>query len=161
MKTTDYHRAVLGRRAFNKTASVARGVLFIFVFVSALSAAGAASGAERSGLAPEDERVIANPHDPVGGRSQCSACHTAKPPELSFDAVTTCVKCHSGNVDSHPVSRHPVGEVVRIRVPSFLPLTGDGRMVCYTCHDPHDKGRRKKMLRVDFQSLCSSCHVGY
>lgn len=161
MKTSDYQKAVAGRGTVFKTACGARPVLLVFAFVLAAAAAGTLFCAGRAEGAPEDERVIANPHDPVGGRAQCSACHTAKPPELSFDAVTTCIKCHSGNVDSHPVSRHPVGKVARIRVPSFLPLTGDGRMVCYTCHDPHDKGRRKRMLRVDFQSLCSSCHVGY
>jgi len=162
IKMPDNNKDVRGRvDAFCKMAFGARLIFSILILVSAVSVADTAFSAERAALSPEDTREIIDPHDAKGGQSRCSACHTAKPPELSFDPVTTCVKCHAGNVDSHPVSRHPVGEVARIRVPSFLPLTRDGRMVCYTCHDSHNKTRIKKMLRVEFQSLCSSCHVGY
>lgn len=141
---------------------------FVSAFILAMVAAQAAlcdehGKHEGAAVRGEDDRAIINPHDALGARPFCSVCHTAKPPELSFDAVTTCVKCHAGNIDNHPISRHPIGGVPRIRVPSFLPLTADGRMVCYTCHDPHKKltDERQDMLRVDYQTLCSACHVGY
>lgn len=167
MKNSGCQKAGLGRIVAYQRAPVMRLYAFACVFMLAMLAGQTAScddyGKSGSAVEREGDRAIVNPHDASGDHPFCSACHTAKPPALSFDAVTTCVKCHSGNVNNHPVSRHPIGGVPRIRVPSYLPLTTDGRMVCYTCHDPHKKLKeeRKKMLRVDYETLCASCHVGY
>lgn len=130
---------------------------FLLVVARAPSHAFAAEAAGEEG---GSARQLLNPHDP-DNPELCSSCHAAKPPALSFDAITTCVKCHSGNVDNHPVSRHPIGKKPRMSLPSFFPITKNGEMVCYTCHDPHNRLRRPKMLRVDYQTLCASCHVGY
>lgn len=108
----------------------------------------------------EEEPVNVNPHD-YGRKELCSLCHAEDGVSLNFDPVTTCTKCHSGNVANHPVSRHPIGKVPRIAIPDILPLTKDRQIVCYTCHDPHNKSKHIKMLRVDFLKLCASCHVGY
>lgn len=104
------------------------------------------------------ERV--NPHNFVV-KEYCGKCHTQRPPELLLDPVTTCTKCHPSNVGNHPVSNHPIGKEAGIFVPDNLPLTDDGKIVCYTCHDPHNTSSFSKMLRVDYFGLCVSCHVGY
>lgn len=108
----------------------------------------------------EEGKVSANPHNYYDDNT-CSVCHGDEPPSLSFDPVTTCAKCHPGNMTNHPVTRHPIGKMPKIKIPAKLPLTDDGEMVCYTCHDPHNKSRYPKMLRVDYLRLCASCHVGY
>lgn len=165
MKNSVCWKAAIGRMAAYKVAPVVSRYAFLSAVILFLVVAQSAFCDEhgKSKNEHDDDRSIVNPHDGSGAAASCSACHTAKPPALSFDAVTTCVKCHSGNIDSHPVSRHPIGTVPKIRVPSFLPLTADGRMVCNTCHDPHNKltQGRENLLRVDYQTLCASCHVGY
>lgn len=105
-------------------------------------------------------KVNINPHD-FTRQDYCSICHKAEPPALLLDPVTTCVKCHPGNIGNHPVTRHPMGQMSRIKIPSYLPLTEENEMVCYTCHNPHKKTKFPKMLRVDYFRLCQACHVGY
>jgi len=106
------------------------------------------------------KKVNINPHD-FSKAELCGVCHTAEPPALLLDPVSICVKCHPGNIGNHPVTKHPIGQMTRIKIPSYLPLTEDGEMVCYTCHDPHKKTKHPKMLRVDYFRLCQACHVGY
>lgn len=115
-----------------------------------------------SGFAEEIgvKKVNINPHD-YSKKELCSVCHTAEPPALLLDPVSICVKCHPGNIGNHPVTKHPMGQMTKIKIPSYLPLTEDGEMVCYTCHDPHKKTKHPKMLRVDYFRLCLACHVGY
>ncbi len=129
-------------------------LLVFFVFSAAPFRAVAAMDDDGEG-----EKLV-NPHD-FGARQYCHLCHTAQPPALSFDPVTTCTKCHMGDIDNHPVSGHPIGVEPKINIPRNLPLTGDGRMVCQTCHDPHNRLRHKKMLRVDYEKICAACHAGY
>lgn len=133
-----------------------KGILFFFLVpsVSALIISSAASAAEEEG------RAGVNPHN-YAAQSSCPVCHRQEIPKLLFDPVTTCTKCHPGNVGNHPLARHPIGKVPRIHIPSILPLTKEGQMVCYTCHDPHNKVKNPNMLRIDYERLCSSCHVGY
>jgi len=133
----------------------------IFIIVAAAASFAAAPEENVSHGALKDEHAQAqNPHA-HGDKTTCAFCHTSAPPKLSFDPVTTCVKCHSGNVDSHPISRHPIGKTPRMSMPSVFPLSKDGQMVCYTCHDPHNKTGHKRMLRVEYGRLCAVCHAGY
>jgi predicted CXXCH cytochrome family protein len=135
--------------------------LLVPVVGLAIVLAGAAINGE---CAAQDEigvqKLNINPHD-FANAKLCSVCHTAEPPALLLDPVSICVKCHPGNIGNHPVTKHPMGLMTRIKIPSYLPLTEDGEMVCYTCHDPHRKTRNPKMLRVDYFKLCLACHVGY
>lgn len=114
------------------------------------------AGAQDNG----EDRVEVNPHS-NRGKKHCVQCHQGETARLNFDPVTTCTKCHQGNIGNHPVARHPIGKAPRINLPAFLPTTKDGIMVCYTCHDPHNRSGHPKMLRVQYLMLCASCHVGY
>ena len=112
------------------------------------------------GASAVEGRVLKNPHD-YGAKSSCVFCHTAEPPELSFDAVSTCTKCHEGYIANHPVAGHPIGKVPEAGVSVVIHLSSEGEMVCHTCHDQHNRLGRKNMLRVPYLKLCVSCHRGY
>ncbi|MBI5492537.1 MAG: cytochrome c3 family protein [Deltaproteobacteria bacterium] len=107
----------------------------------------------------ENGTVIVNPHD-FRDKTMCGACHRGSTPLLIFDPVTTCVKCHHGNIENHPVAKHPLGTVPRIKLPPTLPLSPQGQIVCYTCHAPHGS-KHPMMLRVEYLRLCVLCHAGY
>lgn len=139
-------------------AYMGRVALFCLIAFAAISLASPspapAAGAEEEGV------VSANPHD-FNAEDLCSVCHRGEPPALNLDPVATCTKCHPGNVANHPVARHPLGKMPGISVPAYLPLSQNGKMVCFTCHDPHNRSGIENMLRVRFQKLCASCHAGY
>ncbi|MFQ5442678.1 MAG: cytochrome c3 family protein [Thermodesulfobacteriota bacterium] len=101
-----------------------------------------------------------NPHD-FSKKKYCGVCHSASPPGLKFDTVTTCTRCHEANVANHPVTRHPVGKAPGINISRILPLSMDGHIVCYTCHDNHNRSGNTRMLRVPYKKLCNACHRGY
>lgn len=117
--------------------------------------AGAATAADE-----EEGAAFQNPHN-YSKKEFCEYCHKGMPPELTFDPVTTCARCHPGNVGNHPVTKHPVGVTPKIHIPKNLPLTREGLLVCYTCHDQHNRTNNQHMLRVEYFKLCASCHVGY
>lgn len=147
-----FREGVLGRGSRRKAISFFVLFFFILFMVPFTGAAGADE--------LEGGKKVVNPHD-FSVKQYCHFCHTGKPPQLSLDPVTTCTKCHMGNLDNHPVTKHPIGKEPRINVPYNFPLTKDGKMVCYTCHDPHNKLGYPKMLRVEYGKLCAACHVGY
>ncbi len=101
-----------------------------------------------------------NPHD-FSNKEECSSCHGSSMPSLSFDSVTVCTRCHEGFLGNHPVAKHPIGKIPEINITKLMPLSSDGKMVCYTCHDNHNSSSYPKMLRTDYMRLCSSCHRGY
>jgi predicted CXXCH cytochrome family protein len=139
---------------------MALSVFLVPVFCVAVGLVALASSSECLAEEIGAKKLNVNPHD-YSKAGLCSVCHTADPPALLLDPVSICVKCHPGNIGNHPVTRHPMGLMTKIKIPANLPLTEDGEMVCYTCHDPHKKTRHPKMLRVDYFRLCQSCHVGY
>lgn len=147
------------RKRENMTGSKAvRGLLasvFSMAFVLMAMVFAGGSVADEIGV----HQVHVSPHDFKPER--CSVCHTAEPPALLRDPVTTCVKCHPGNIGNHPVTKHPMGQMTKIKIPSYLPLTEENEMVCHTCHNPHKKTKYPRMLRVDYFRLCQACHVGY
>jgi predicted CXXCH cytochrome family protein len=104
--------------------------------------------------------VRQSPHN-FGDEGSCLVCHISESPELLADSVTTCTKCHPGNVGNHPVVRHPMGKAPGRQLPISLPVSDDGLMVCSTCHEQHSKARNPSMLRVSYSKLCASCHNGY
>ena len=114
----------------------------------------------------------------------CVVCHT-EAPEIPAggqregkaqlrDADGSCWICHTQHWDYHP-ARH-VNQLVApdIRQQMSFPLEQD-RIVCYTCHNPHQerlfpKGSplgtwassapdRARYLRADRPQLCLECHA--
>lgn len=132
--------------------SALAAILFIFVTPSFASNEGVPEH--------EEEKANVNPHN-FNDKSNCGLCHTSDPPALNFDSVTTCTRCHKGNVGDHPVTRHPIGRPTGKQVPVILPLSEERQMVCYTCHDQHNRSGHPKMLRVEYKRLCALCHVDY
>ncbi|MBI5328578.1 MAG: hypothetical protein HZB80_09885 [Deltaproteobacteria bacterium] len=116
-------------------------------------------GGSHAGAEVLDIPTSVNPHD-YNKKEHCSVCHTADMPKLNHDIITTCVKCHEGNMNNHPISRHPVSVKVsyKVSIPEWMPLPQQ-KLVCYTCHDYHNKSGFKRMLRIDYETLCVSCHA--
>jgi len=102
--------------------------------------------------------VSVNPHD-FEKKEHCPVCH-GDIPKLNHDPITTCVKCHEGNISNHPISSHPVlvNASYKVHIPEWMPLSG-GKLVCYSCHDYHNRSRFKLMLRIDYEMLCVACHA--
>ncbi len=113
-----------------------------------------------SAQADEEEWTRKSPHD-FRDKKSCVICHVSQSPELLADPVTTCTKCHAGNVGNHPVVRHPMGKAPGRMLPVSLPVSEGGLLVCNTCHEQHNKTRHPNMLRVSYFKLCASCHKGY
>lgn len=86
--------------------------------------------------------------------SACTTCHIKEGPSALREEINeTCVKCHP----PHPGKDHPVN-VVQKKVPDKLPLGNENRITCVTCHEPHGKGTVGRLLRMDSNKLCISCH---
>jgi len=101
---------------------------------------------------PDMEAVHAsNPHD-HRGKPLCQRCHLAGEAGVSGDPVELCTQCHDPSRMKHPVG------VTRATAPAGLPLGEDARVVCHTCHDPHDVKQRRSGLRLDYVELCLRCH---
>lgn len=140
--------------------SIKRGAaLFLAVGLVVAFSCGSAF-AQSQKAEPEEGTENIDPHD-FKRKEFCSHCHEPEPPMLRLDEVTTCTRCHANIVGDHPVTRHPIRKMPKISIPAKLPLTESGEMVCSTCHEPHNKTKFSKMLRVDYFTLCSACHKGY
>ncbi len=101
-----------------------------------------------------------NPHE-WENKESCSYCHGSEMPSLKLDTVTLCTRCHKEQLGNHPVAKHPIGKRPRINISRRMPLDKSGKLVCYTCHDAHNKSEYPNMLRIDYLRLCSACHRGY
>ncbi len=96
-----------------------------------------------------------NPLGPHGDKEKCLTCHQNKNGRYILvleDSVKLCSKCHVQRGGNHPVLKKPK------RMIKKLPLNKEGRMVCYTCHEPHNRSRYQFMLRMELNSLCINCH---
>ena len=51
--------------------------------------------------------------------------------------------------------RGPLGTSIDRKI--ALPLVG-GKVVCHTCHDPHDTRRERYGLWKELNALCRDCH---
>ncbi len=129
------------------------GVAFIMVLAFTLSAGPFVSGRAWA-------KGGKNPHD-YSDKEACASCHKSAVPDLKFDTVTICTRCHEGYLGNHPVAKHPIGKRPGINITRLMPLSLDGKMVCYTCHDNHNRSGYPNMLRTDYLKLCSACHRGY
>lgn len=122
---------------------------------------------------------------PVGHPGGCSTCHvphdaggnrlwpyapstkTEKGVVVSANDAL-CFSCHDGTVttkgqhffdkdgSTHPIDIKPSAKV---KVPDTLPLDKEGKVVCTSCHNPHNTAL-KKYLRLSWDNgeLCVACH---
>ena len=97
-------------------------------------------------------------------RMPCVVCHTQTPEAgaagnqplgLRTDVDERCNSCHGvAAMGSHPQGCPPAKPLL-----GQLPLDAEGRIACYTCHEPHGKGRSPHYLRRDDPTaLCRVCH---
>lgn len=111
----------------------------------------------------------AKPHgdDVHRSDSRCDACHTgdanalhAAPADarnmLVPDLEARCAGCHGDEGPSHQTGVPP-----RPPPPAGLPLSGDGRITCATCHYMHGESNTfGDFVRIDNRrgGLCLTCH---
>ncbi len=94
-------------------------------------------------LSEESEDDEENPHTAmVDDDFACLDCHTEVPKEgetsptyFLVDAPSeNCLGCHDDA--THPGSKKHVGKEIK----TGLPLDENGKIACFTCHDPHPAG---------------------
>lgn len=90
------------------------------------------------------------------GKPLCQACHVPDSERLRAGPVGSCVHCHQ--VPHSP--GHEAGTLLVRKHQVALPLVA-GRVVCHTCHDPHDVKRERFGLRKNLNALCLDCHPGH
>jgi predicted CXXCH cytochrome family protein len=93
-----------------------------------------------------------NPHN-FQDKELCQQCHTQELPALTLPPVALCKKCHKPGTNDHPT-----GVTVKNPIPNELALDKSKKMVCHTCHDPHQQTSYPALLRMDFDDLCRLCH---
>jgi tetratricopeptide (TPR) repeat protein len=109
--------------------------------------------------------VKQSPH--IDDRRYCLYCHETQPPEdaLFFNLdvpENVCNHCH--NVKPHPTGKHLVQPSHRISIPENFPLGDEGKIICSTCHDPHqvetevNTHLNPKRLRGGLSDFCTTCH---
>lgn len=76
-----------------------------------------------------------------------------------------CEKCHSrGEMAEKKLTgkfTHPVNMTPKLEVPENFKLF-DGKLLCSSCHNPHNKGKNEKFLRFEPEEkslFCISCHI--
>lgn len=94
---------------------------------------------------------VTNPHGHEG-KPYCVRCHAGGKTAVA-DPVGLCAQCHAPSL-----MKHPYGVTPRT-VPAALPLGPEQKIVCHTCHDPHDVKKHRKGLRLEYMPLCAQCHV--
>jgi len=112
----------------------------------------AAPAVEFTPIPESDELHKANPHDHQG-KPLCQRCHAPGETQLAVDPIDLCATCHN---PQH--MKHPFG-VMQPNPPPTLKLDGGTRIVCHTCHDPHDVKAHAHGLRLEYGDLCAQCHV--
>lgn len=97
---------------------------------------------------PLHGEVLKKPHE------DCLNCHKEKDSkELKSPVNELCLKCHPLSTQRD----HPVNIKATVR-PVKLPLDSEGRITCITCHEPHGKTGKERLLRMQFNDLCRECH---
>ncbi len=121
-----------------------------------------------------------NPHKAEAGSEKCYTCHPTRPGgtdnattvHLQEKLGQTCNFCHNVMEKAHPLNV----DALR-KLPSRLPRTAGGDVMCGTCHDPHGTEDTLHFLRKDYVAFlesgryanphtktdyasCLGCHLG-
>jgi predicted CXXCH cytochrome family protein len=89
---------------------------------------------------------LLNPHF-FPAEDSCPKCHKAA------RQIIPCTSCHTPGSNDHPVN---ISNYETVHV--SLPLSPEGKITCYTCHDPHNQSEIPPLLRLSCDQLCLSCH---
>lgn len=121
-----------------------------------------------------------SPH--LGEGSGCHLCHMNKPRPgqgtqgLGANVQAVCNFCHDALDNKHFLALDPfTDEYIAEQAAAVAVPMLEGRYTCVSCHDPHAKAGRKKLLRGEYLGLagiskkinphwknvmCVSCHEG-
>jgi len=89
------------------------------------------------------------PHAFFNKTENCTCCHDTRdqgtdidPHAFSVDITESCMGCHPSHTigRSHPVGVRPAARFRTMAIPANLPVDGDRRITCGTCHNPHLDG---------------------
>lgn len=100
---------------------------------------------------PEAEVSGATNAHEYKGAPLCQRCHASPDGKLRTKEPDLCYECHAAAKMTH------VG-MVQSPPPKTLPLAEGGRIICHTCHEPHDVKAHKYGFRADYVALCLECH---
>jgi hypothetical protein len=153
-------------------AKVFLGVLMLVLFpLSARASAEKAGDLDLKRRVEQTKPRLVSIKDPHG--KDCADCHARDaegqaggPLLCGDDTIKLCVECHPDS-NIHPVGMPPADSPERVKAIRLPMGKGpmQGKVVCLTCHDIHEKNPRRYLLRGDFsheedrrQVLCSECH---
>ncbi len=123
----------------------------------------------------------------------CLYCHSEVPDRNAIDKIEwklkgeiqkQCLNCHMGKTRYHPIRVTHYGNTLPVKITNQIKLSerrigimiplgidvqGEERLVCTSCHNPHQRGVLKnritrkgadsdKRLRLDGFTMCLSCH---
>ncbi|HEY3489378.1 MAG TPA: cytochrome c3 family protein [Candidatus Deferrimicrobiaceae bacterium] len=102
---------------------------------------------------------------PLGGKSthepyqkgQCNVCHLPHGSSrddklLRLPGDRQCLSCHPDLPQRGHV--HPSGTGTRMKLPENIVLDNEGRLLCLSCHEPHESGEIKLLQKGG----CERCH---
>ncbi|MGA1874199.1 MAG: cytochrome c3 family protein [bacterium] len=127
-----------------------------------------------------------NPHDQLTDEGdiredRCLFCHEINKENatgLAFKFKTSlkfyCLGCHPIDIKTHPFGAHHTGRQLhsvwghlkpseRLKLAQYekfkmFPLTLSGKIMCTTCHNPHDIRKGPKLRIGDVNKSCQQCH---
>ena len=139
-----------------------RASLVLLAAGLALSACAAPKVARRPGPAPKapwivypeaEVRDVKDAHA-YKGAALCQRCHSSPDGKLVKAEPELCYECHAAARMTH------VGKIQNPPPPT-LPYEEGGRIVCNTCHEPHDVKSQKYGFRKPYRDECLECHKGH
>jgi predicted CXXCH cytochrome family protein len=120
--------------------------------VSAIALVACAHGKKAEFLPVPDAEAaqVTNPHE-YNGAPLCQRCHERGETGTVIEPVSLCAGCHDSSKMKHPWHVEQRGGA------GPLPLV-EGKVVCHSCHDPHDVKKYPHGLRAEYTALCLNCH---
>lgn len=102
----------------------------------------------------ESELIGVNDAHAYRGAPLCQRCHSSPKGKLRVQEPDLCYECHAAAKMTH------VG-MVQVPPPATLPYEAGGRIICHTCHDPHDVKAHPYGFRAEYGKVCAECHKGH
>jgi predicted CXXCH cytochrome family protein len=133
--------------------------ILIALAVSVLAACAPGKLARRPAPAPRASWLVLpegevkdwlNAHD-YKGAPLCQRCHASPDGKLRTQEPELCYECH------HAAKMTHVGKI-QAPPPATLPYEEGGRIICHTCHEPHDVKSQKFGFRAPYSAVCLECH---